>query len=58
MSFLIDRRGNVRFIAMGAGQQEIAGLEKMIEKVMGEPVTPTDTRAAKGEGADGAATKN
>jgi thiol-disulfide isomerase/thioredoxin/lipoprotein NlpI len=58
MSFLIDRRGNVRFIAMGAGQQEIAGLEKMIEKVMGEPVTPTDTRAAKGEGAGGAATKN
>jgi thiol-disulfide isomerase/thioredoxin/lipoprotein NlpI len=58
MSFLIDRRGNVRFIALGAGKQEIAGLEKMIEKVMGEAVTPTDTRAAKGEGAGGAATKN
>lgn len=36
MSFLIDRRGNVRFIAMGAGEQEIAALGKMIEKVMGE----------------------
>lgn len=40
MSFLIDRRGNVRFIAMGAGEQEIAALGKMIEKVMGEPMTP------------------
>ena len=36
MSFLIDRRGNVRFIAMGAGEAEIAGLGKMIEKVMAE----------------------
>jgi len=39
MSFLIDRRGNVRFIAMGAGEQEITGLGKMIDKVMAEPVT-------------------
>lgn len=45
MSFLIDRRGNVRFIAMGAGEQEIAALGKMIEKVMGERQTAeTDTR--------------
>jgi thiol-disulfide isomerase/thioredoxin len=52
MSFLIDRRGNVRFIAMGAGEQEIAALGKMIEKVMGEPLAPeTDTRSAKSEGA-------
>ena len=36
MSFLIDRRGNVRFIAMGAGEAEIAALGKMIEKVVGE----------------------
>jgi thiol-disulfide isomerase/thioredoxin len=36
MSFLIDRRGNVRFIAMGANEQEITALGKMIEKVMGE----------------------
>jgi thiol-disulfide isomerase/thioredoxin len=52
MSFLIDRRGNVRFIAMGANEQEIAALGKMIEKVMGEPEaveadarTPVGTRA-------------
>jgi len=58
MSFLIDRRGNVRFIAMGAGEQEIAALGKMIEKVMGEPQAPeTDTRSAKSD-ADGVATKN
>jgi thiol-disulfide isomerase/thioredoxin len=49
MSFLIDRRGNVRFIAMGAGEQETTALEKMIEKVVAEPLTPeTDTRSAAG----------
>ena len=59
MSFLIDRRGNVRFIAMGAGEQEIAALGKMIDKVMGEPLAPeTDTRSAKGAGAGGVAAKN
>jgi thiol-disulfide isomerase/thioredoxin len=36
MSFLIDRRGNVRFIAMGASEPEITALGKMIEKVVGE----------------------
>ena len=36
MSFLIDRHGNVRFIAMGAGDAEITALGKMIEKVMAE----------------------
>ncbi len=36
MSFLIDRRGNVRFIAMGASDPEINGLGKMIDKVMNE----------------------
>jgi thiol-disulfide isomerase/thioredoxin len=36
MSFLIDRHGNVRFIAMGAGEAEITALGKMIEKVMAE----------------------
>jgi thiol-disulfide isomerase/thioredoxin len=47
MSFLIDRKGNVRFIALGAGEGEITALGKMIEKVMSEPLTaPTDTRAA------------
>lgn len=37
MSFLIDRRGKVRFIAMGASEREIAGLGKMLEKVLAEP---------------------
>ncbi|MFN2494278.1 MAG: hypothetical protein ABR501_15495, partial [Pyrinomonadaceae bacterium] len=55
MSFLIDRRGNVRFIAMGAGEQEIAALGKMIEKVMAEPVSE---ESGKREGSTGAATKN
>lgn len=36
MSFLIDRKGNVRYIAMGASEQEIAALGKMIDKVVGE----------------------
>jgi hypothetical protein len=35
---LIDRRGNVRFIAMGAGEAEITELGKTIEKVVNEPV--------------------
>jgi thiol-disulfide isomerase/thioredoxin len=37
MSFLIDRRGNVRFIAMGASAPELAALDRMILKVMEEP---------------------
>jgi thiol-disulfide isomerase/thioredoxin len=52
MSFLIDRRGNVRFIAMGAGEQEITALGKMIEKVMAEPLMPaTETRTVAGASA-------
>ncbi|HEY6232601.1 MAG TPA: TlpA disulfide reductase family protein, partial [Pyrinomonadaceae bacterium] len=51
MSFLIDRKGNVRFIAMGAGEQEIAALGKMIERVMAEPMTiESDPRTADGSG--------
>ncbi|MEP6568851.1 MAG: TlpA disulfide reductase family protein [Acidobacteriota bacterium] len=46
MSFLIDRRGNVRFIAMGAGEAEIAGLGKMIEKVIGEEIDKGNTPVA------------
>lgn len=38
VSFLIDRRGNVRFIAMGAGESEITRLGQMIDKVMREDV--------------------
>jgi thiol-disulfide isomerase/thioredoxin len=36
MSFLIDRQGNVRYIAMGAGEAELAGLSKMLDRVMNE----------------------
>lgn len=38
MSFLIDRRGQVRYIAMGATDAENAALGKMLEKVLAEPV--------------------
>lgn len=37
MSFLIDRRGNVRFIALGASDEEINTLEKMIKRLVVEP---------------------
>ncbi len=40
MSFLIDRRGNVRFIAMGATEAENAALGKMLETVLAEPASP------------------
>lgn len=42
MSFLIDRQGRLRFISMGAREEEIAELGKMLEKVMAEdsPRTP------------------
>lgn len=47
MSFLIDRRGKVRFIAMGASEREIAGLGKMLEKVLAEPsAANTETKSA------------
>lgn len=39
-SFLIDRRGNVRFIAMGAREDETAALGKMLQTVLAEPVPP------------------
>jgi thiol-disulfide isomerase/thioredoxin len=52
MSFLIDRRGNVRFIAMGASETETTALGKMIEKVVAEPVAPeTGTRTTTGAAA-------
>ena len=37
MSFLIDRRGAVRFISVGADPDEITALEKMIKKLIAEP---------------------
>ncbi len=36
MSFLIDRHGSVRFISIGAGEQEISTLGKMIKKLLDE----------------------
>ncbi len=50
MSFLIDRRGNVRFIAMGATDEENAALGKMLEQVMKEEInTETATGSASGK---------
>ncbi len=37
MSFLIDRRGNLRFISVGANEQELVALGKMIKKLVDEP---------------------
>jgi thiol-disulfide isomerase/thioredoxin len=37
MSFLIDRRGTVRFITAGAGEEQAAALGKMIRKLLDEP---------------------
>jgi thiol-disulfide isomerase/thioredoxin len=37
MSFLIDRRGRVRFITVGASEDQGAALAKMIKKVLAEP---------------------
>lgn len=38
MSFLIDRRGRVRFIALGAHDLETTALGKMIKQLLAEPV--------------------
>ena len=38
MSFLIDRRGTVRFISAGAGEEQTKALGKMIKKLLDEPV--------------------
>ena len=38
MSFLIDRRGNVRFISAGSGDDQAAALGKMIKRLIDEPV--------------------
>jgi len=41
-SFLIDRRGRVRFIALGASDPQTGALGKMIKKLMEEPVGARD----------------
>ena len=47
MSFLIDRRGNVRFIASNASEPELARLAAMIPKLLEEPAEhKTETATA------------
>ncbi|MFN2533110.1 MAG: redoxin domain-containing protein [Pyrinomonadaceae bacterium] len=43
MSFLIDRRGTIRFISVGAGDSEIAALGNMVKKLMDEPADEPGT---------------
>ena len=45
-SFLIDRSGNVRFIAVGANDQEITALGKMIKQLLNEPGPGSAGRSA------------
>ena len=45
-TFLIDRRGAVRFISTGSGDQENAALNKMIRKLIDEPAPPAVTSEA------------
>ena len=45
-TFLIDRRGVVRFISTGSGDQENAVLNKMIKKLIDEPAPPPTTADA------------
>ena len=47
MSFLIDRRGAVRFIAAGAGEDQTAALGKMIKKLLDEPVGDADAETGR-----------
>ena len=42
-TFLIDRRGVVRFISVGSSEAESAALSKMIRKVIEEPAPGIDT---------------
>ena len=44
MSFLIDRQGKLRFIALGANDEQTVLLGKMIRKLMDEPVAKAETR--------------
>ncbi len=46
-TFLIDRRGAVRFISTGSGDEENAALNKMIKKLIDEPAPPPANAAAR-----------
>lgn len=45
MSFLIDRSGRLRFIAIGGSEREYVALGKMVETLMAEPVEANQTQA-------------
>lgn len=45
-TFLIDRRGVVRFISTGSGDEENAALNRMIAKLINEPAPPPATADA------------
>jgi thiol-disulfide isomerase/thioredoxin len=47
-SFLIDQRGNVRFIAVGADEQETTTLGNMIKQLLAEP-TPEQVTTPKAD---------
>ena len=49
ISFLIDRSGNVRFIAVGANDRETTALGEKIKELLDEPV-PVATQASAQEG--------
>ena len=46
-TFLIDRRGVVRFISTGSGDEENLALSRMIRKLIDEPPPPPPATAAK-----------
>ena len=51
MSFLIDRRGAVRFIAVGASEEQTAALGKMIKKLLQETIAkPIDAPVKEANG--------
>jgi len=43
-TFLLDRRGVVRFISVGASDLEAAALQKMIKKLIDEPATTNEAK--------------
>ena len=46
-TFLIDRRGAVRFISVGANEDEVAALGRMIKKLIAEPAQNDSSSAAR-----------
>lgn len=46
MSFLVDRQGNMRFVSVGANEQELAGLGRMIKRLIDEPARGPATSTA------------